>query len=513
MNDAKNVLWFGEAPQAGTQHNLDRRAYRLHRNIALESIKDASLGLTAVVVVNGLPCDSPDMTAICDCLPMFIDHGIRVIFVTNEPSDRAGIFQHQLNRIDATYPWDRKDSDVRFVPSLVGVQFDDISTFAPGPKWKACDIKQIGSSERLTEEEDRLVNRAFPKAREIRLRRLTSGFSPAKVFMAHERRIEDGNSIAHWTQPRLIKIDLRKDLSDEVAAMRVVSPFVPFELRPNLEIYVEGFRKAIFVADFVDKSESLLDAAHAGRAEAAISNLFNRTLHRWRDRARQCDMSSEPLVTSAERLGMVSGDEIEEEYLEAEPIQRLRVDHIALWESLRQYSFPHRVATIHGDLHADNVRVRGDDAILIDLGAVKGDTEAGKGAPICFDVAMLEVALMFTYKGEQEGKNEFEQPSWRQEVEPFYQLDSILSNRTATVAPEADSWRFGCLQRIRAFGIYEQSDVFEYPIALVVALWRWCKFPSRGEADRGRRVTAFLLAVKLINEIKKRKCEQSNART
>jgi hypothetical protein len=513
VNEAKKVFWFGEAPQAGTQHNLDRRAYKLDRDIALEAINDALLGLTAVVVVNGLSCDSAEMTAICNFLPMFIDHGIRVIFVMSELSDRASIFAHQLNRIDASYPWDSKDGSVRFVPNLAGIQFDNISTFVPEPKWKSCDIKQMGSAERLTEEEDRLVNRAFPKAREIRLRKLSSGFSGAKVFMAHERRIEDGNSIAHWTQPRLVKIDKRAELSDEVAAMRVVSPFVPFELRPNLEIYIEGFKKAVFVADFVDKSESLLDAAHAGRAEAAISNLFNRTLHRWRDRARQCDMSSEPVVIAAERLGMVSGNEIKVEYLEAEPIQRLKVDHIALWESLRKYSFPHRVATIHGDLHGDNVRVRGDDAILIDMGAVKGDTEAGQGAPICFDVAMLEVALMFTYKGEQDGKNEFEQPSWSNEVTPFYRLDSILSNRSANVAPEADSWRFGCLQRIRAFGIYEQSDVFEYPIALVVALWRWCKFASRGEADRGRRVTAFALATQLINEIETRKREQSNART
>jgi hypothetical protein len=183
-------------------------------------------------------------------------------------------------------------------------------------------------------------------------------------------------------------------------------------------------------------------------------------------------MSIEPLVAAAERLEMVSANEVQKVYREAKPIQRLKVDHIALWESLRKYSFQHRVATIRGDLHGDNVRVRGDDAILIDLGAVKGKTEIGKGAPLCFDVAMLEVALVFTYRGKQDGENEFEQSSWKAEIAPFYELGAILSNRGASSASEPDSWLFGCLQRIRSFGIYEQSHDCEYAIALIVAMWR-----------------------------------------
>jgi hypothetical protein len=508
MNPAKTVLWFGVPPLPGTRQKLELRAYTLVENVDKEQIEDALLGLTAVVVISGVPCDSLEMKAICDLLPMFIDHGIRVMFVTDDQTNRAGIIEHQLKRLDASYPW---DGSVRFVPNFKGIHFDDIITFVHGPKWKFCTVVQLDSSERLTEEEDRLVKRAFPKAEEIHLRKLGSGFSGAKVFMAYENRREMDSSIAHWTQPRLVKIHERLDLAREVGAMIAVSPFVPFELRPNLEAHIEGFRKAVYVADFVDKSESLLDAARAGRAEPAISNLFNRTLHRWRDRARQCDMSHESLVTAAERLRMVSAQDIQKEYLDAEPILKLRVSHFDLWEALRKCSFPHRVATIHGDLHADNVRVRGDDAILIDLGAVKGDTEIGQGAPLCFDVAMLEVALMFTQGGEQGGENGFSQPQWQQEIESFYELDSILSNRGAKNAPEPDSWRLGCLQRIRAFGIYEQSHEYEYAIALIIALWRWCKFPSSGDADRGRRVKAFALAVKLINEIEKRNDNQGNA--
>jgi hypothetical protein len=284
--------------------------------------------------------------------------------------------------------------------------------------------------------------------------------------------------------------------------MKAASPFVPFELRPNLDVHVEGFKKSIFVADFVDKSESMFEAARAGRAETAISNLFNRTLHRWRDRAWQCPKSSESLAKAAERLQMISPADIGEEYRKSERIQNQGIDAYSLWKILEEICFPHRSATIHGDLHGDNVRVRGDNAILIDLGSVKG---ADAGAPICFDVAMLEVALMFTCSEDENIHEPFEQAGWENEIRPFYQLDAILSTPKRDSAPKPGSWRFDCLQRVRAFGIYDQSDPHEYAIALVIAMWRWCKFRPLSNADKGRRVVALAIGAELIGQIDKRR--------
>ncbi|MGN7985494.1 hypothetical protein [Burkholderia sp. 22313] len=499
MSTATNLIWYGVAPLPGTREKLEIRGLQIMENPPSESVKDPLLGTTSVVVANELSADSNEMAALCKLIPRFIDHGIRIVFLAEDRAERLRIREQTLMQVSPVYPWDR---EVRFAPNLKGIHFDHIIRFERGPKWTGCHIKEIGPEEKLTEEERRLVDRAFPKAQEIHLRKIAPGFSGSKVFMAYEKRLEAESSVAHWTQPRLVKINKRELLGKEVRAMEVVSPFVPFELRPNLERFVEGFHKAVYVADFVDKSESLLDAARAGRAEAAISNLFNRTLHRWRDRARQTIMPDEPLVTAAERLRMVSPQEIQHEYLDSEPIQREKIDPLALWQSLKDIKFPHRVATIHGDLHGDNVRVRGDDAILIDLGAVKGDTEVGMGAPLCFDVAMLEVALVFTYRGSEDGPDVFDQSVWRNEIAPYYTLDAILSSCAhAELEPKPDSWLFGCLQRIRAFGIYEQSDSFEYPIALVVAMWRWCKFQAVSNADRGRRVVALELGAKLIEEI------------
>jgi hypothetical protein len=179
-----------------------------------------------------------------------------------------------------------------------------------------------------------------------------------------------------------------------------------------------------------------------------------------------------------------------------------QADFEAAWGKLATIEFKYRAATIHGDLHGENVRVRGDDAILIDLGGVRGDTLPGREAPLCFDVAMLEVALVFAYRGPQDGKDEFEQPEWKAEIEPFYELHAISNSPSIDAPPNPESWLYGCLQRIRAFGIYDQSSAYEYPIALVIALWRWCKFlPSKGEADRGRRVVALELGCRLVEQI------------
>jgi hypothetical protein len=318
--------------------------------------------------------------------------------------------------------------------------------------------------------------------------------------MAYEKRKEESTSIAHWTQPRLVKVGPRNSIASEIQAMQAVSPFIPFELRPNLDTHVLGFCHGVYVADFVDHSESMLVAAHAGRAEAALSNLFNRTMGRWRERGRQRATSDESLGDAASRLGIVSAEAILDAYSGSGEAQQAGIDIPKLWAKLRSISFPHRVATIHGDLHGENVRVRGDDAILIDLGSVKGDDTSAGGAPLCFDVAMLEVALVFTWvKGEPDAS--YGQAAWREEIAPYYQTEAIGRALEASAAPRDGGWMLGCLQRIRAFGIYQHDHRDEYPLALAIAMLRMCKYPHTTDADKGRRVQGLMIAARIIEDI------------
>jgi hypothetical protein len=497
------ILWYGESPLPGTIYKLDMRGFKLLENPDVANINiqllNPLLSSASIVIFNhsGEVDDSNIHHDTYKQLPLFINHGLLVLILSDR--GRWSILKEDLKRLHPNFTW---DEEIRFLTDLKGINFDNIVSYQRVQPWKNIKIEKLDLSEELKQDEKLLVCRAFQKAEELHIRELKSGFTPSRVFLAYEKmRV---SSIAHWTQPRLVKIGESNNLANEIKAMKEVSPFVPFELRPNLEVYIEGFSKSVYVADFVEKSESMLEAARAGRAEAAISNLFNRTLQLWRDRAWQCTPPSiESLALAAKRLEIIYPDIIENEYLESVLIEDAAIDVNTLWATLVDISFEHRAATIHGDLHGDNIRVRGDDAILIDLGAVKGTDEYGKGAPICFDVAMLEVALVFTCTDDENRKDQFNQPEWENAIRRFYDLNAILNPPKPNPKPKQDDyfWLFGCLRRVRAFGIYEQSDKHEYAIALVIAMWRLCKFPSLSQTDRGRRVIALDIGAKLISQI------------
>ena len=177
----------------------------------------------------------------------------------------------------------------------------------------------------------------------------------------------------------------------------------------------------------------------------------------------------------------------------------MNIDLGALWERAKAVRFEHRVAIIHGDLHGENVRVRGQDAIVIDLGEVRGTHDLGNGAPLCFDVAMLDVALAFQCVEERELKGAFVDEDWQAQVKDCYGFDQLQGN-TALKEKRFGNWLQGCLHRIRAFGNYQQSDRLEYPIAIAIAMLRWCKFESRGQGDKGRRGMALTLGAEILEK-------------
>ena len=484
------ILWFGQIPQAGVHERLEKRGYHIDISPAPSHLDNGRLSSARIATFH-FP-NEDDIPSSLPKIAQMIDHEIRIIVVA--PRESRQKIMALLEKISTDFDWIK---NVIFIDDLRDTSFDNFINLPPVKKWRSVKIVLKKGNRDLLEEEKLLIGRAFSKAEEIHLEEIGEGYSGARVFLAHEKRQE--NSIAHWAQLRLVKIDTRNDLEIEVGNMQAVSPFVPFELRPNLDVHVRGFRKSLFIADFVENSESMLEASRAGRAESAISNLFNRTLHRWRERARHCPLSNESLVAASERLKMVTPEKIKATYSDTQEFQDLGLNLNDLWQALQKIKFDHHAATIHGDLHGKNIRVRADDAILIDLGSVKG--KDGLGAPLCFDVAMLEIALIFDCT-ESETTGTFDDPEWRDAIEHYYRLAAIqrMPDR-ASVKPTW--WRHNCLQRLRSYAIYNQSNKYEYAIALVIAMWRWCKFDpiKNNEADRGRRTTALKLGAILAAEI------------
>jgi hypothetical protein len=486
----KNILWYGTAPRPGVAQRLEERGFAIQLDPVIEGKQ--LLGVSTIAVY----CHQNDanLGIAYEQIRTFINHGLRIIMIA-ERIEQVQIEQTLKNRFGDEFPWPQK---IVFASDLIGTNFDSFIDLPEALKFKGIPIRQDHPGEGLNDEEAVLVDRAFHKAEELHVTPLPSGFSGSKVLIVYEKRRE--NSIAHWAQPRLVKIGGRAELEKEVGYMKAVAPFVPFELRPNLNVYVEGFERSVFVADFVEKSESMLAAAQAGRAEGAISNLFNRTLYRWRDRAWHGDPVVGSLAVAAERLGIIQPSKIKRTYRENARIEKHNFDFDALWEYLKSIHFAHRVASIHGDLHGDNVRVRGDDAILIDFGSVLDD------APLVFDVAMLEVALVFSSTtADPTELLRFQDESWEASIRPYYDIEAIRRTPKREALPKPTSWLFDCIHRIRAFGNYDQTDPDEYAIALVIALWRWCKWEPRSQHDKGRRVVALEIGAQIIMQIQERR--------
>jgi hypothetical protein len=496
---AKTIIWYGAQPSPGVEHRLDERGFAL--NLNPQNIDNPLLSVTAIAVF-----DLENNSDIFDPyvkIRDLINHGVRIIIVCSKEQQKK-IIAHLHNSVCNKFPW---QEEIIFIQNFLGTNFDNFIDLPSVYKWRGIPVRQEEYKERLNSEESILIVRAFPNAEELHVTPLSPGFSGSKVLLVYERRRE--KSIANWGQPRLVKFGSREDLQKEVGYMRAVAPFVPFQLRPNLDIYVSGFSRSAFVADFVEKSESMLSAAQAGRAEAAISNLFNRTLFRWRDRAMENPLARGSPAATAERMNIISPSKIHSDYRENERIENRGFDFENLWGYLKSIEFPHRVASIHGDLHGENVRVRGDDAILIDFGSVLGADNGD--APLCFDVAMLEVALVFAPTSiDNVREGQFRDDDWERNIRPYYKLDAIKRTPKRETLPNPTSWIFDCIHRIRAFGNYDQTDPDEYAVALVVALWRWCKWEAKSSHEKGRRVVALEIGAEIIMQIKESRNESKS---
>jgi aminoglycoside phosphotransferase (APT) family kinase protein len=164
----------------------------------------------------------------------------------------------------------------------------------------------------------------------------------------------------------------------------------------------------------------------------------------------------------------------------------------AIWEGLLNMptrSWPR--APIHGDLHAENVRVRGNDAIIIDL------ARATSGPPTA-DPACLEVWIAFELPPPCA---QVDHASWLATVKGLY---TFPLQAPASTAPESPvSWLHDSVMQIRRLaGAYSRPT--EYAITLALYLMRRATFehdPEGGELDLQRRTWAWILGCQLLEAI------------
>jgi len=349
----------------------------------------------------------------------------------------------------------------------------------------------------LDDEATCLLQRAFKNCESVELVAVSNGLSGIGTYKTYVKpRIDQLAQI--WPYVYFVKLGKRKMIATEFRKYEEnAMDYVPYHLGPRLrsDRCALGHKLGVIVTDYVHTAESLRDCARDGRAGAAIGNLFSHTLRNWRGSAKKEEIDIRVHLT-----------EVVEKEVPPHRIQNIKnfgatKTYLELRELLlRSESKPTLMGVIHNDLHATNVLVRANDAIIIDFEKLK---ESG---PLLYDVASLEAGLFVDgFIGDKR--------------DPLILLSSIDSLFTLKAldwkfpkfnASDRSAWYFESARLIRMHG--REMERAEHQYALVLAavfLKKSCNdedFDKLDNVDKSAkaitreqaRALAFLLAEKII---------------
>ncbi len=471
MNHRKSfVMWFGPRPEQGCLDEFIYRDLSLHFLEGLPSKGDLSRSAGAVVVFNKEKLG--DFQSIIKKLAECAEDYSLITVVIGQDEDfpqMTGIFE-SLN----WFPTRRLTSPQNHEASEIIARHD--------PQEAAnleLQIELAKELDPLDEISVLLLQRAFWDCKKIELLPLFGGRT-AKVFQVDVLFKERG--YIHHPLPFFAKIgDSEKIQCEHENFKKYVEHYIPFHLRPYLDSRrsIFGTKAGIIVGCFVEKSEPLRAVIRRGEAASVIPSIFLESLANWREQATpeagrfSLDVFTPVKISpnrlrSAQQLG-----------LEKTPDELLFV-----LNSLRNTAF--FCGIVHGDLHDRNIRVRKNDAILIDFAKVKS-------GPIVADCAALEISLIFEHDEEDN------LDLWKEFVTKYYSLDACLQ------MPAGDnSWQFAVVDEMRKIVNAKKACDFEYPIALAHYLLNRATYPSESDGDEVRKTHALLIAEKLIKDLEVR---------
>jgi hypothetical protein len=400
------------------------------------------------------------------------------------------------------------------LPSGIQVEWQDVKAqqsspamwfFERGTPWlqiaelvvKCAPSERANLSLKLTgdpvdDEHGRLIRRAFADVAYTcaHITALPSGYSGSIALKVQAERA------AAKPMPYFVKIGKREDTIDEYNAYLIgVEPYIPYHLAPPLlkDLCCLGASKGILVEHYVTESENLISCAEGGRAVSAIACLFSRTLNAWHRST--CD---KPLVDFVLRMipSNVDSGVLARAKSVGDPlgIDVLRERLAALVKGITV-----SYGRIHGDLHGGNIRVRGNDAIIIDM-------EKHSDGPLLWDPACLEASLLI--EGFQDDCRDA--AKWYQSILSCYDgvLYDFWSHGHLT---DMSSWFHVAINQIRLYAHAMERKDGEYAATLASALlWKASKAVARSDMPGGgasrereecRRGVAYLIAQGLISSL------------
>lgn len=489
MIDRSLVYWIGLEPSAAERSEFAQRGL-IVRFVQDDAALD--LNLARGLVFCAKPPFVPSTCSRLDLVPAALNHGLLVYLLAGDDTTQAHL-RSQVPIGARTGPLAQHlRARTGDVPAYECAEV--IARHQPGPHANSA-LEILPSSVELSDERRFLIRRAFADCSTVSLEPLSGGRSAAAY--AVQARL-----VASAVGPRPLPFFMKLDLPDKIVAEEAryrdyASLHIPWYLRPNLDPVrcLVGLDQGVLVGSFVGQSESLWEAVLDGRGPRYIHALFEETLMGWRSQAYQGPPMKGRL---ASRLGDVfRWERVKQEHVDrARDFGEVRSPQ-DLWEAL--LNVPEqtwREAPKHGDMHAENVRVRNDDAIIIDL------AKAGMG-PLCADIASLEVWLSFEVPSTPRRIPGRE--AWTAIVRELFAPVNVARPPNLATTDAGLDWLRACARQTRMFGSAICECNTEYATAIAVHLLRRaCYNRNEGDAaymdeDMYRRGCAYYLGSSLVD--------------
>lgn len=475
------VLWFGVPPSAETEREF------LQRNLILRCCASATSvdpsNACAAVFHFGTDLPQDVLRAASVHVRTFVDSGLRVDLVADD--------DETMGRVQAS---SKPVLNIPGVAARTAVPAhslaEKIARYDAGKRPSTdLQIEVAGDREPVRETDKILFKRAFAHCSRIVLEELTGGLSEARVFAVH-MTVHTSDAGA-WPQPDFAKLDRRQKIQKEHRNYRdYADRYIPFGLRPNVRDPVVGSERGLLVGNFVDRSESLWNLARRNLAGRAVTSLIEETLGGWRDQAYGKDPVKGSVAQAMIDAGILRPDKLQPRYAEDAYRFDIAAEPDIILGQLRNLKQRYRTAPAHGDLHGENVRVRNDHAIVIDLASVV------RSAPLTADLAALETWLAFQLPPECDAQK-YEDAVWAAEIDRLYAPTSFLHPPGPCDPTSRFCWMSTVVRQLRRMGIAIQSCSTEYQAAVAVQLLRRCQWDDGPAADRFRRTKGYAVAGQL----------------
>jgi hypothetical protein len=480
-----------------SEHELDLQAAETLSSVLLR------LSYSRALIFHASTENLYDVLALFDeCAIEAAIHGNVLIPCANDETVRMRFREHTLtDRYARVVNGKREYPDFiapRFLFKDGPVAFSEIAKFCrgwdPGPSARnLLEIDGIAYPQGghlphgapLSREDAVLLQRAFGDCTRIYTERMKAGKSGATVLKVHP--IFEFAVYGTSTRPMYAKLDFSQRIKREVEKYEAyVESAIPFFMRPNLisnrcVMPGQGYERGLLVGNFVEHSEPIISVIERGSASLPLYSLFDHAFRTWR--LGSSIESSDSLLNSLEKGGFTQRmSRVRRKYLPAARSFGLVRSPEALFEMLREIpAGSHRKGVIHGDLHPDNIHVRGIDAVLLDFYCVRI-------GPLVYDLAMLEVATVF----KSFRVDDFD--AWRRLVDDLYVGGAFVHPPEPRDHGHVLENLWIAVRQLRCIAPTLEESGIDYPTAIAFCLIRNCTY----ESDSPLRAAYGLVAAERI---------------